>query len=198
MKAYALDLRQRVVNFIKSGGSKAEAARRFALGRSTVYRYLDAVHAGTLAPKKSWGHWRKLDPQKLQAHVQKHPDATLKELQQVFGVSHHAIWVRLAQLVIHSKKTHIISGAQRSPAVAVPTRTRTLQGIPVFDLDECGVDHRLYREYGRAPRGERIYQEVAGKRRERTSLIAASQQGKLVAPRGVSGCLRHRDSGQLL
>jgi transposase len=46
-------------------------------------------------------------------------------------------------------------------------------GQPVFYLDECGVDHRLYREFGRAPRGER---------RERTSLIAASQHGRLVAP----------------
>ena len=55
-------------------------------------------------------------------------------------------------------------------------------GRIVFYLDECGVDHRLYREYGRAPRGERIYQAVAGKRRERTSIIAASQQNKLVAP----------------
>ena len=55
-------------------------------------------------------------------------------------------------------------------------------GQPVFYLDECGVDHRLYREFGRAPRGERIYEAMAGKRRERTSLIAASQPGKLVAP----------------
>jgi transposase len=44
------------------------------------------------------------------------------------------------------------------------------------------VDHRLYREFGRAPRGERIYQTVAGKRRERTSIIGVSRQGKLVAP----------------
>lgn len=57
-----------------------------------------------------------------------------------------------------------------------------LAGQPVFYLDECGVDHRLYREHGRAPRGERIYQAVAGKRRERTSLIAASRKNKLVAP----------------
>ena len=55
-------------------------------------------------------------------------------------------------------------------------------GQPVFYLDECGVDHRLYRESGRAPRGERIYQAVCGKRRERTSIIAASRQNKLVAP----------------
>jgi len=124
MKAYALDLRERVVNFIKSGGSKAEAARRFELGRSTVYRYLDAVQAGTLAPKTSWGHWRKLDPQKLQAQVKQHPDATLKELQKVFGVSHHAIWVRLGQLGFTLKKTHKISRAQRGAAVALPARTR--------------------------------------------------------------------------
>jgi transposase len=57
-----------------------------------------------------------------------------------------------------------------------------LHGQPVFYLDECGVDHRLHREYGRAPRGERIYEAVAGKRRERTSIIAASQHNKLVAP----------------
>lgn len=44
------------------------------------------------------------------------------------------------------------------------------------------MDHRRYREHGRAPRGERIDQAVAGKRRERTSIIAASRQGKLVAP----------------
>ncbi len=66
MKAYALDLRERVVKFLNAGGSKAEAARRFDLGRRTVYRYLAAAQAGTLAPKKSWGKWRKLDPAKLQ------------------------------------------------------------------------------------------------------------------------------------
>jgi transposase len=123
MKAYALDLRERVVKFIHNGGSKMEAARRFDLGRRTVYRYLAAAHQGALAPKKSWGHWRKLDPQKLRAHVQQHPDATLKELQRVFGVSHHAVWVRLRQLGFTLKKTHKISRAQRSAAVALPART---------------------------------------------------------------------------
>src|SRR5882757_2150209 len=123
MKAYALDLRERVVKFIQAGGSKAEAARRFDLGRSSVYRYLDAIQTGTLAPKTSWGKWRKLDPEKLQAHVKKHPDATLKEIQKVFGVSHHAVWVRLGQLGFTLKKTHKISRAQRGAAVAVPPRT---------------------------------------------------------------------------
>ena len=123
MRAYALDLRERVVKFIQNGGSKMEAARRFDLGRRTVYRYLTAAQHGALAPKKSWGHWRKLNPQKLQAHVQKHPDATLKELQLVFGVSHHAVWIRLRQLGFTLKKTHKIPRTQRGAAVAVRART---------------------------------------------------------------------------
>jgi transposase len=49
------------------------------------------------------------------------------------------------------------------------------------------VDHRLHREFGRAPRGERIYEAVAGKRRERTSIIGVSRQGKLVAPLAFQG-----------
>ena len=63
-----------------------------------------------------------------------------------------------------------------------------LAGAEIFYLDECGVDHRLYREKARSPRGERIYQAVSGKRRERTSIIAASQRGKLVSPLVFQGC----------
>lgn len=58
----------------------------------------------------------------------------------------------------------------------------------MYYLDECGVDHRLYRESGRAPRGERIYQEVSGARRQRTSIIGAARDGKLVAPLVFQGC----------
>jgi transposase len=57
----------------------------------------------------------------------------------------------------------------------------------LYYLDECGVDHRLYRAHGRAPRGERLYQTVPGRRRERTSVIAACQGGKLIAPLTFAG-----------
>lgn len=53
MKAYALDLRERVVKFVSAGGSKAEAARRFDLGWRTVYRYLAAAQKGVLSPKRA-------------------------------------------------------------------------------------------------------------------------------------------------
>ena len=156
MKAYALDLRERVVKFIQAGGSKVEAGRRFELGRSTVYRYLAAVKTNTLTPKTSWGAWRKLDPAKLQAHVIKHPDATLTELAAALDVSHNAVWVRLRQLGCTLKKTRKISRAKRSPAGALPPRTRKLASANVYSLDECGVDHRLDREWGAAPGGTNL------------------------------------------
>jgi transposase len=127
MKAYALDLRERVIKFLEAGGSKVEAARRFDLGRRTVYRYLAAAKAGTLAPKTTWGKWRKLDPQKLQAHVRKQPDATLQEIATRFAVSHNAVWVRLGKLGFTLKKTHEIPRAQRGAALALPARTRKVQ-----------------------------------------------------------------------
>ena len=122
MKAYTLDLRARVVKFVQGGGTRAEAARRFQLGERSVYRYLAAAKTNTLAPKTSWGAWRKLDPAKLQAHVKKHADATLAELAAALGVSHNAVWVRLQQLGCTLKKTHKISRTERSPTVALPAR----------------------------------------------------------------------------
>ena len=44
-------------------------------------------------------------------------------------------------------------------------------------LDESGIDTFLYREYGRAKKGEKIMAEVSGKKFERQSIVAA-QCGK--------------------
>jgi transposase len=49
-------------------------------------------------------------------------------------------------------------------------------------LDEAGVDNRLYREYARAPRGQKIIANVPGKKRERHSMIAGLRNKKLIAP----------------
>ena len=127
MKAYPLDLRERVVKFLQGGGSKTEAVRRFEVARRTVYRHPAAAKAGALAPKTSWGKWRKLDPQKLSAHVKKQPAATLKEIAIALAVSHNAVWVRLGKRGFTLKKTHPIPRTQRGAAVAVPARTRKVQ-----------------------------------------------------------------------
>ena len=104
MKAYSLDLRQRIVAHVQNGGGKMEAARRFGVGCDTVYRYLRAEAAGTLAPKTSWGHWRKLDPEKLAEHVQTHADDTLVEMGKRFGVGKDCVGNALKKMGCTRKK----------------------------------------------------------------------------------------------
>ena len=106
MKAYSLDLRKRIVAYVNGGGKKTDAARRFGVGRDTVYRFLQAAKTRRLAPKTSWGHWRKIDPQQLGRYVQAHADATLNEMQDVFGVSRTGIWRALRKMNYTLKKSH--------------------------------------------------------------------------------------------
>ena len=115
MRAYELDLRKRVVQFVQEEGSKAEAARRFGICRQTVYRYLNAAKMGSLSPKKTWGGgWRKLDPEKLRAFIKNNPDATLCEMEKIFAVHFSAVWICLKKLGLTLKKTHKISRAKRA------------------------------------------------------------------------------------
>jgi putative transposase len=123
MKAKSLDLRERVVVFVRQGGTKTEAGRVFGLCRKTVYNYLNAEKAGRLEPKKSWGSWRKLDPAQLAARVETRKDATLLELGGHFGVSVTAVWTRLRQLGLTLKKSGGISGKGRGAAGGLPGKT---------------------------------------------------------------------------
>jgi transposase len=108
MKAYTLDLRARIVHFVQTGGAKTEAARRYKVSRKTVYRYLEADASQNLAPKQSWGSWRKLDPDKVRQAVKQHPDATLAELASLFKVQPMGIWHGLKRLKITLKKSRSI------------------------------------------------------------------------------------------
>jgi hypothetical protein len=54
-------------------------------------------------------------------------------------------------------------------------------------VDECGIDQYLYREYARAPRGEKVVAKISGKKFKRTNIVAGICQGKWVAPMEYSG-----------
>jgi len=112
MQAYSLDLRQRIVAYVQNGGRKTEAARRFGVGRDTVYRFLRANTANALTPKTSWGHWRKLDPKRLERHMRHNPDATLADMKDVFKVSSTCLWKALKKMRYTLKKSHRIPRAR--------------------------------------------------------------------------------------
>ena len=49
-------------------------------------------------------------------------------------------------------------------------------------VDESGINSYLYREYGYAPRGEKVFGEIAGRKFQRTNVVAAKLGERIVAP----------------
>ncbi len=83
MNAYSEDLRKKIIEALRRGTTKSEAARTFGVSRSSVKRYAKLVEEGRpLAPKKRPGSEPKMNQSAtklLEADVQERPAATLSE-----------------------------------------------------------------------------------------------------------------------
>jgi transposase len=83
MNAYSEDLRKKIVEALRRGMTKTEAARIFGVSRSSVKRYAKlAEEGGPLAPKKRPGSKPKMGQKAtklLEADVHRRPAATLSE-----------------------------------------------------------------------------------------------------------------------
>ena len=97
---YGIDLRCRVVNFVKAGGSKAEAARRFNITEPTVYNWLNLK---SLTPKKVLTRNGKINKQELVKYIENNSDTTLFECSKAFNVSMSAISKMFKKLKIVKK-----------------------------------------------------------------------------------------------
>ena len=95
MKAYSEDLRRKIVDAIERGMPKAEAARTFGVGISTVKRYASKIQRGEpLQPGKAPGKRPKMDEQVrklLQEDLHERPFITLQQrcdyVEAISGVS---------------------------------------------------------------------------------------------------------------
>jgi transposase len=108
---YSVDLRERVVVFVRNGGSKSEAARQFKVSRWCIYEWLSRE---SLKPKQQGcpGPW-KLSVESLQAHVEAYPDAYHHERAKDLNVSEYAIRYGLKRLKISRKKNATVQRAKR-------------------------------------------------------------------------------------
>ncbi|MGL5085473.1 MAG: IS630 family transposase [Clostridium sp.] len=60
-----------------------------------------------------------------------------------------------------------------------------ISGIPKEDiiyLDETGIENYIYREYARAPRGEKVHAKISGRKYKRTNIVAGRCGEKNIAP----------------
>jgi transposase len=95
MNAYSEDLRKKIVEALRRGTTKSEAARAFGVSRSSVKRYAKLADEGrSLAPKKRPGSGPKMGEaarRLLDADMEERPSSTLSErreyLARVAGIS---------------------------------------------------------------------------------------------------------------
>ena len=103
-KAYSLDLREKVISFVRQGHSKREASKIFNIGEDTIYRWFRRLKTGTLLPKKRTHFTTKVPMQTLKNYVEEHPDHTLKEIGEALGICQSVVWKHLRKLNITRKK----------------------------------------------------------------------------------------------
>lgn len=116
MKAYSLDLREKIVESVKKGVSKSETARRFGVHRATLKRYCKRLDEhGTLQPRKASGKAPKLDEKArklLVEDLQERPWATHSQRAQfLFAV----LGVRVSEATICRAVRRLCRSRKKDP-----------------------------------------------------------------------------------
>lgn len=102
---YSEDLRRCAIDFVTQGGQKADACRIFQVGRDTLFRWLkQKKQTGHLQPKPRRKTPHKVSDVALRSALEQQPDATLKELGKILGVSAVAIFYACRRLKLTRKK----------------------------------------------------------------------------------------------
>jgi len=103
--AYSIDLRKKVIKYLEDGNSQRQAAKVFNINLSTVNEWSQKYHkTGNLEVIKPPKSFKKIDPKKLMAFIETHPDAYLSEIALEFNCSAMAVSKALKRLCITRKK----------------------------------------------------------------------------------------------
>jgi len=204
MKAYSLDLRERVAAAVDGKqGSQRAIARRFGVSLSFVVRLLQhRRETGGLEPTVHHAHRPyALDAQarlKLRELVRKHPDATLEQYVEMggFDCDPSTIWRTLRRMgLTRKKKTRRASERDRPDVRAKRTRfrgeARMMDAKRLYFLDETSLTTTMTTAYGWAPRGERVVESVPTSWTA-TTLISAIGLDGVAASMALPGALDER------
>ena len=192
MRAYSMDLRERVLRESDAGMKAAAGAVKYHVSASWVRRLKQRRReTGEVAPRQQrYGRHPVLAPQlhTLAALIQEQPDRTLAELQVALATSASlaTIWRAVQQLGFTLKKNgprrRTRSPRHRGRPRAVGGDAPTLDPTRLVFLDESGGGTNLLRRYGRGPRGQRVADHAPQGRWESSTFIAALRVTGLTAP----------------
>ena len=103
--AYSIDLRKKVIEYLEAGQSQRETRATFHICMATINKWNQQYKkTGTLEDARPVRKPKKLEPEKLIAYVQAHPDAYQKEIAEAFDCTDAAIRKAFKRLGITRKK----------------------------------------------------------------------------------------------
>ena len=108
--AYSIDYRKAAIEFKQSGHTFAELKKVFKITARTYYQWLELQEkTGSLQFRNAKERRGKIDPEKLKQALEEKPDAYLRELAAMFGVSTTAIHKRLKKCrITYKKNVHLL------------------------------------------------------------------------------------------
>ena len=130
MKAYSMDLRERVIGDCDAGLPTKQVAQKYSVSPSWVRRLKQQRRErGDILPRDAGHRPRSFDREQLQKLVEQTPDATLVELRERLGTtcSLSALHKALVQLKLTYKKSPCVLPSRTDPTwrpIALPGQLR--------------------------------------------------------------------------
>ena len=108
--AYDMKYRHRAVEYRKEGNTTKQTCEIFKIGGSTLKSWVKKYEeTGEIKDKPRKRTFKKIDPVKLEAHVEAHPDDYLSEIAKIFSCSEEAVRKSLKKLKITRKKRRSVT-----------------------------------------------------------------------------------------
>lgn len=184
MRAYSLDIRERIVSCWQEGESKPSIAERFRVSLSSVKRYIRRFktygHVCPTEQRRMPGKLTKRLRKRLAKQVEEHPDYTLGQHAQLWydkykkQVSESCLSRALRRMGITRKKKTLGAVERDEEARRIFREViRELKAEDVVIVDESGSRIGMIPLYGRAPHGSRVYDRVIRNYGKNVTLLAS-------------------------
>jgi len=107
--AYSVDLRSRVIDYIRRGHSQEETSMIFSVGTTTIKRWLSLLSETGSLEKRPLNRTASIfNSEKLCAYIEENPDALLKDIAEHFSGSITGAFYALEREKITLKKRALL------------------------------------------------------------------------------------------
>ena len=179
---YDIKFKRRVIEYKNEGHTYKETCKIFKISEMTLTRWIKKEKEGKLEEiKKPLRKPKKIYPDKLVKYINENPDAYLSEIAQEL---HSCSSIKSAQKTWYNTKKKTTSYKEQCP-IKVKKYLNEIKDISKDDIvyiDETGIQGYIYREYGRALKGKKVYDKIAGKKYHRINIVSRKYSDKIISP----------------